>query len=80
MSATGPKRPRRRLDPDGYRRLREEVLKRDGWRCQSCGTSQKLQVHHQQRRSALGDDGADNLLTLCADCQRDVHKYCKSYY
>jgi 5-methylcytosine-specific restriction endonuclease McrA len=75
VPAPGPKRPRRKLDPNGYRKLREEVLQRDGWRCQGCGKSQKLQVHHRQRRSGLGDDAADNLITLCADCHRDAHEH-----
>jgi len=74
MPAIGPKRPRRKLDPDRYRRLREEVLRRDGWRCQNCGTAEDLHVHHQQRRSALGDDAPENLITMCADCHRAVHQ------
>src|ERR1700681_2927276 len=39
-----------------------KVLERDGWRCQSCGRMEDLQVHHIQRRSQLGDDTAENLV------------------
>jgi hypothetical protein len=28
-----PKQPRVRLDSELYERLREQVLRRDGWRC-----------------------------------------------
>jgi len=32
------KQPRRRLDLESYEQLCLKVLRRDGWRCQSCGT------------------------------------------
>ncbi len=67
------KQPRLRLEPDAYRRLAREVLTRDGWRCQDCGTSQNLQVHHLRSRSELGDDAEGNLITLCAGCHRTRH-------
>jgi hypothetical protein len=38
MSDFQPKRPRLRLAPDSYRKLRTEVLERDGWRCQYEGS------------------------------------------
>jgi 5-methylcytosine-specific restriction endonuclease McrA len=67
-------RPRLRLNPDSYRKLRVEVLERDGWRCQSCGSSDCLQVHHIRSRGRLGDDTEENLITLCADCHSDIHR------
>jgi len=74
MSDFQPKRPRLRLKPDSYRKLRIEVLERDGWRCQSCGSSDRLEVHHLRSRGRLGDDKDENLITLCADCHRDIHR------
>jgi 5-methylcytosine-specific restriction endonuclease McrA len=68
------KRPRLRLNPDSYRKLRIEVLARDCWRCQYCGSSDRLQVHHICSRSRLGDDTDENLITLCADCHGDIHR------
>ena len=68
-----PKRPRLRLDRDSYRELCQRVLKRDGWRCQQCGSSNSLQVHHMQPRSHLGGDVEENLITLCGACHRQVH-------
>jgi hypothetical protein len=52
------------------RPTRKRVLNRDGWKCQSCGTSANLQVHHLVRRSHLGPDALENLMTLCAGCHR----------
>jgi 5-methylcytosine-specific restriction endonuclease McrA len=65
--------PRLRLDPMSYERLRQQVLHRDGWRCQSCGTMNKLQVHHLEFRSRRGNDDESNLIALCVDCHRQAH-------
>ena len=67
------KRPRLRLEPRAYEKLRREVLARDGWRCQHCGRAENLEVHHIQLRSKLGDDKSQNLITICADCHRKMH-------
>ena len=74
MSAIGPKPVPLRLDPPSYESLRQRVLRRDGWRCQSCGTMSNLEVHHRQFRSHSGDDSEDNLITLCATCHADIHR------
>lgn len=67
------KTPRLRLDPKSYRELHRQVLERDGWRCQSCGRLQNLQIHHQQFRSHSGEDAEQNLITLCAQCHSQNH-------
>ena len=69
-----PKRPRLRLDPELYEQLRKQVLRRDGWRCQICGSRQNLQVHHKQLRSQQGSDDDLNLITLCAGCHEGLHR------
>ena len=63
-----------RLKPRNYEELREEVLRRDGWRCQACGSMRNLEVHHQKYRSHSGEDRADNLITLCNACHRSAHE------
>ena len=73
MSSTDPKPVRLRLDPLGYENLRQVVLRRDGWRCQSCGSTSNLEVHHQQFRSHSGDDSEENLITLCTICHSETH-------
>jgi hypothetical protein len=47
MSSIGPKPMRLRLDPVPYGSLRQQILRRDGWRCQLCGTMSNLEVHHR---------------------------------
>ena len=62
MNELGPKQPRLRLNPDSYDQLRHQVLRRDGWRCQSCGTMSNLEVHHKQLRGQSGRDSDQNLI------------------
>ena len=73
MNAIFPKRPRIKLKPEAYAQLCRQVFDRDSWRCQNCGRSSTLQVHHIRTRSSLGDDAAENLMTLCENCHRKVH-------
>ena len=69
-----PKATRLLLDPVSYESLRQQVLRRDGLRCQSCGTMSNLEVHHKQFRSHSGHDSEENLITLCSMCHASVHQ------
>jgi len=62
-----------RLDAEAYRNLRRQIIERDGWRCQLCGSIAGVEVHHIQRRSRAGEDSDDNLITLCSACHRRAH-------
>jgi ATP-dependent DNA helicase RecQ len=73
MSSIGPKPARLRLDAVAYESLRQQVLRRDGWRCQSCGAMANLEVHHREFRSHSGEDSEENLITLCSTCHAIVH-------
>jgi 5-methylcytosine-specific restriction endonuclease McrA len=67
------KLPRLKLKPEEYAAVRNQVLERDGWRCQDCGAMRDLQVHHMKSRSQLGGDVTQNLITLCASCHGKRH-------
>ena len=73
MKQVKPKRPRIKLATDAYEPVRLKVLTRDGWKCQNCGSSRNLQVHHQIFRSQAGDDSEFNLITLCSTCHERMH-------
>ena len=73
MNRTMPKQTPIRLEQQDYRKLREHVLRRDGWRCQVCGSLSNLEVHHKELRSQSGDDSDQNLITLCVACHSLVH-------
>ena len=70
MNLFPAKRRRIRLGADAYQRLHQGILKRDGWRCQACGSLRGLEVHHIERRSQSGNDSEDNLIS---DCHRAIH-------
>jgi hypothetical protein len=53
MSQVRPEPPRLRLDPVSYEILRQQVLRRDGWRCQSCGAMSNLEIHHKEFAAIL---------------------------
>jgi len=74
MNASRLKKPPLRLESEAYRELCQQVLQRDGWRCQMCGRMQQLQVHHMGFRSHGGSDLEANLITLCAICHQEVHR------
>ena len=78
MQELRQRRPRLRLNAEDYKLLHRRVLERDGWRCQNCGSPKDLHVHHLAKRSKLGDDAFDNLITLCANCHKMQHALLKS--
>jgi 5-methylcytosine-specific restriction endonuclease McrA len=74
MSPTQPEPGPLRLDLVSYESLRQQTLRRDGWRCQSCGTMSNLEIHHKQFRSHSGEDSEENLITLCRRCHVGIHR------
>jgi hypothetical protein len=48
MNRARPKDLPIRLNAESYRQLCREVLRRDGWRCQNCGSRENLQIHHNE--------------------------------
>jgi 5-methylcytosine-specific restriction endonuclease McrA len=73
MNQIPVKSPRLRLAPALYEELRQQLLRRDRWRCQGCGALSHLEVHHRTLRSQTGDDAEENLITLCSGCHASVH-------
>jgi len=78
MSSNALKPTLLRLDPTSYENLRQQVLRRDRWRCQSCGAMSNLEVHHQRYRSHSGSDSEENLITLCVACHEEMHSQRRS--
>jgi 5-methylcytosine-specific restriction endonuclease McrA len=56
-----------------YESLRQQILRRDGWRCQLCGAMSNLEVHHREFRSHSGEVSEENLITLCSVCHAIMH-------
>ena len=59
-----------------WARIRQEVLDRDGWRCQNpaCGKAGALEVHHVIELQDGGTNDLENLRTLCRSCHIAAHK------
>jgi 5-methylcytosine-specific restriction endonuclease McrA len=74
MNMIRAKTARLRLDPLSYESLRQQILRRDGWRCQFCGAMTNLEVHHREFRSHSGADSEENLITLCTACHARIHR------
>lgn len=55
--------------------VRKVVLERDRYRCRSCGTPEKVDVHHIRFRSRGGADTPQNLCALCRPCHCEMHAY-----
>ena len=73
MTISPNKRPRIQLDREAYQELCRQVLRRDRWRCQQCGSRSNLELHHIKFRSHLGTDSEENLTTLCRECHECLH-------
>jgi len=61
MNRIPGKQPRVRIDPEAYDHLRKQVLRRDGWRCQSCGARSNLEVTFDESE---GNDKPERIHTV----------------
>jgi len=61
--------------PKAYEELRRAVLRRDGWRCQSCGSMSGVEIHHLEFRSHGGCDSKQNLITVFRHCHNSIHSH-----
>ncbi len=62
-----------RYVPVPYRNVpltRENVFRRDGYRCAYCGSPHHLTMDHVIPRSQGGEDIWENLVTACESCNR----------
>jgi len=59
-----------------YKKWRNDILERDGYKCKQCGLSENLHVHHLKPYSqypALRFE-TSNGITLCEKCHKELHK------
>jgi 5-methylcytosine-specific restriction endonuclease McrA len=56
------------------RNFREKVLWRDGYQCQRCGNSDRLQAHHIHHKAHGGTNTPHNGITLCENCHQALHE------
>lgn len=63
---------RAHLASEAWSAMRRRVLDRDGHRCQDCGATRRLHVHHLTYRN-FGHEPHYELLTVCEDCHDARH-------
>jgi hypothetical protein len=51
-----------------WKKLTEQIKKRDKYRCLSCFSTKRLTCHHIIARDRGGVSVPDNLITLCVSC------------
>lgn len=47
---------------------------RDNYTCQVCGSKNKVEGHHIIDHQFSGAASTDNIISLCHDCHKSVHK------
>ena len=56
-----------------WREKREQILKRDGYKCTFCGTAKNLRVHHITYVNIPYEKDED-LITVCDKCHKKLHR------
>lgn len=58
-----------------YRKFRESIIERDGFKCKKCGRTDHLEVHHIKQFATCPDLRLEptNAITLCHDCHAKLH-------
>jgi uncharacterized protein YlaI len=67
------------LEPDEWKKLAQEIRKRDNFTCQLCGKKGATDVHHIIPRRIKIDNNPDNLITLCRSCHSKVEHLTDKY-
>lgn len=60
------------LNSPHWQKIRQEVFKEYGHRCDQCGSSKNLRVHHITYEN-LGEEQISDLVPLCEDCHKKLH-------
>ena len=64
----------RYLQTDQWHSKAERRKQIDGYCCQMCGKREDLQVHHMTYHNIMNENIEKDLVTLCGDCHRRVHR------
>jgi 5-methylcytosine-specific restriction endonuclease McrA len=60
------------LESPTWKKIRAQVLKRDGYRCRAC-RGQATVVHHRRYPMKLGEERLEWLFSMCAPCHDTIH-------
>ena len=62
------------LNSEHWRQKREEALIASGYKCQKCGTTHNLQVHHKTYENICNEDVENDLVVLCEFHHQEEHR------
>ncbi|MEE9364856.1 MAG: hypothetical protein V3U92_19825 [Cellulophaga sp.] len=61
------------LTSNKWKELREKVKERDEFLCQECKTKKAEEVHHLTYENVF-DEKLSDLISVCSDCHKELHK------
>ena len=61
------------LKSDHWQQLRLAKLNQSGWKCEQCGETHPLDVHHKTYRKSWFDTELFELQVLCKECHKEAH-------
>ena len=65
-----------KLKDPRWQKKRLEIMDRDNWRCQACGsTSKTLSVHHFKYQGEPWEADNEDLQTLCTSCHKALGEH-----
>jgi hypothetical protein len=67
------------MEPEEWKKLAQEIRKRDNFTCQYCGKKNAADVHHIIPRRVKIDNNPDNLITLCRSCHTKIEHLTNIY-
>lgn len=57
-----------------HKRAQKEGKVRDNYTCQACGSKKDVEGHHILDYQFLGTATVDNIVSLCHNCHKEVHR------
>lgn len=57
-----------------HRKAQKAGKERDNYTCQACGTKKDIEGHHIIDHQFYGNATVDNIVSLCHDCHKEVHR------
>jgi Restriction endonuclease len=58
-----------------WRELKETIIAERGAKCEICGSTEKLDLHHIKARKCRGKDVVENLQLLCRKCHAQTPSF-----